>query len=309
MNPTEKVMKQFIQYMQEHEDEITDEKSRKLVADRFMEEYKAKLKNTPASEQNEPEDADDYLMLAKQTYSQKKKLEYLNKALELEPNNVDAKHQLIVCTYDKKLNECRKAMQELLKAEAEHLEKEGYFKKSTGDFWLVLETRPYMRLKDNYMSLLIHLGMIHRAIDEGTDMLRLCENDNLGIRYRLMHLYAYMEDELHAVALHKKFEANDDTQMLLPLSILYYKLGEEEQAADYLAQLSKCNKDTKKFLTDLAKGRLENILNMADDGYCPNTYEELQTELDENSFLFVSASGFPEWALEHLPKRASRTKK
>ncbi len=248
-------------------------------------------------------------MLAEQTYSQKKKAEYLTKALELEPDNVDAKHQLIVCTYEKKPNECRKAMQELLKAEAKHLENEGYFQESTGDFWLVLEPRPYMCLKDNYMRLLIHLGMMHRAIDEGAEMLRLCENDNLGIRYRLMYLYAYMEDELHAVALCKKFDAYEDTQMLLTLSILYYKLGEEEQAADYLTRLSKCNKDTKKFLTDLAKGRVKDIFDMADDGYCPNTYEEFLAELEENSFLFASASGFPEWALEHLPKRTSRGKK
>lgn len=46
--------------------------------------------------------------------------------------------------------------------------------------------------------------MMHRAIDEGQRLLDLCENDNLGVRYQLMHLYAYMEDEMHALALHKR---------------------------------------------------------------------------------------------------------
>ena len=38
-----------------------------------------------------------------------------------------------------------------------------------------------------------------------------------------MHLYAYMEDEMHALALHKQFDSYEETQMLLPLAVLYYK--------------------------------------------------------------------------------------
>ena len=91
-------------------------------------------------------------------------------------------------------------------------------------------------------------GMMHRAIDEGQRLLELCENDNLGVRYQLMHLYAYMEDEMHALALHKQFDSYEETQMLLPLAVLYYKLNQFDKAEDYIKRLSAANKDAKKFL-------------------------------------------------------------
>lgn len=50
-------------------------------------------------------------------------------------------------------------------------------------------------------------GMLHRAIDQGRRLLELCETDNLGVRYALMHLYACVEDEMHALALVKQFDA------------------------------------------------------------------------------------------------------
>ncbi len=314
MYPTEKALKQFIEYLEQHDNEITDESSQQLLAKQFMEEYNAKIQAKNATgatplECSEPADADYYMELADNAASKKKKLEYLKKALELEPDNVDIKHEYILYSLEGKPHERLNALQALLQRETEHLRDEGCFAENAGDFWAVLETRPYMRLRDDYMDTLIHLGMIHRAIDEGTDMLRLCENDNLGIRYRLMHLYAYMEDEQNAAALYKKFCDYDETQMLLPLAILYYKLGDEEKAEHYLTRLAACNKDISKFLKALDKNDTEDIFYMPSFGYCPNTYEELQSELRENVFLFMSVQDFPSWASEHLPKRTSKAKK
>jgi len=106
------------------------------------------------------------------------------------------------------------------------MEKSGAFKEYAGEFWTAFETRPYMRVRYTYFDVLISCGMMRRAIDEGQRLLELCENDNLGVRYQLMHLYAYMEDEMHALALHKQFDSYEETQMLLPLAVLYYKLNQ-----------------------------------------------------------------------------------
>ena len=75
-------------------------------------------------------------------------------------------------------------------------------------------------------------------------MLKLCEGDNLGVRYQLMHLYAYIEDEMHALALHKKYGDDEETQMLLPLAILYYKQNQFDKVVvklfhDYKAFLTR----------------------------------------------------------------------
>ena len=123
----------------------------------------------------DPETADDYLELAERAHSKKKCLEYLRKALELEPENVDVQLQLIVHTLEGKTDEQLPALQRLMDAAAKQLEREGCFKESVGEFWGVLETRPYMRVCYTYFEALITCGMMRRAIDEGQHLLELCD--------------------------------------------------------------------------------------------------------------------------------------
>ena len=62
-----------------------------------------------------------------------------------------------------------------------------------------------------------------------------------------MHIYAFLEREESALELHNKYDSYEETQMLLPLSVLYFKRGDFDKAEDYLKQLCAANKDTKKF--------------------------------------------------------------
>ncbi len=167
-----------------------------------------------------------------------------------------------------------------------------------------------MRARYAYFQMLYANGMIHLAIDEANEMLRLCESDNPGVRYPLMHLYAYLEDEMHALALHKKYDEYDETQMLLPLAILYYKLGQFDKAEGYLKRLSAANADTRAFLTDLSRHDMEGLMfDQSPYGYRPGTYEEFRVETKYSLPLFVSVPHFASWALKHLPRRTSRSKK
>ena len=150
---------------------------------------------------------------------------------------------------------------------------------------------------------------MRRAIDEGQRLLALCENDNLGVRYQLMHLYAYMEDELHALALHKQFDSYEETQMLLPLAVLYYKLNQFDKAEDYIKRLAKVNKDTKKFLRAAARDQLYDYMDeMSPYGYQPFTMEELLDELMKSSYLFDSVPYFFAWASKVLATKTSAKK-
>ena len=75
------------------------------------------------------------------------------------------------------------------------MEEEGYFaEENIGSFYMIHETRPYIRALGTYMDDLIGLGKFRAAIRAGLNIIRLNENDNLGIRYDLMALYAFMED-------------------------------------------------------------------------------------------------------------------
>lgn len=291
---TEKLLKELNQFISLHENEITDEDSMNRLCEQFLEEHDL---GAPDLKNADPETADDYLELAERAHSKKKCLEYLRKALELEPENVDVQLQLIVHTLEGKTDEQLPALQRLMDAAAKQLEREGCFKESVGEFWGVLETRPYMRVCYTYFEALITCGMMRRAIDEGQHLLELCENDNLGVRYRLMHLYAYMEDEMHALALHKQFDSYEETQMLLPLAVLYYKLNQFDKAEDYIKRLAKANKDTKKFLRAVAHDELDDYIDeLSPYGYQPFTMEELLDELIHALFLFDSVPYFFQWA-------------
>lgn len=303
---TERLLKELSQFISLHENEITDEDSMNRLCEQFLKEHDL---DTPDLKNTEPETADDYLELADRAMSKKKCVEYLRKALELEPENVDVQLQLIGHTLGGKSDQQLPALQELMDSAAKQLEQEGCFQEDVGAFWDVLETRPYMRVCYAYFEALIACGMMRRAIDVGQRLLELCENDNLGVRYQLMHLYVFMEDEMHALALHKQFDSYEETQMLLPLAVLYYKLNQFDKAEDYIKRLAKANKDTKKFLRAAARDQLDDYIGeMSPYGYRPFTMEELLDELMHTSYLFNSVPYFFAWASKVLTTKSSAKK-
>ena len=239
---SEKVLKELQKFLDAHAEDTENEADVDALAERFFAEYNLKCKE---QKESAPETADDYLDLAEQVTSKKKKRGISAQGAGAGAGQSGCKTQLILRTAEQP-DERRLALQELLDAADKQMEKSGAFKEYAGEFWTAFETRPYMRVRYTYFDVLISCGMMRRAIDEGQRLLELCENDNLGVRYQLMHLYAYMEDEMHALALHKQFDSYEETQMLLPLAVLYYKLNQFDKAEDYIKRLAKANKDTKK---------------------------------------------------------------
>ena len=302
---TEKILKQLARYMDEHQDELSDDASAEDMALRFMAEYNSSLPSKNVF--SLPQTADDYLELAEDASAKKKKLEYLSKALELEPDNLDAS-RMIAELNAKRPEELLSALSTLIEKGTSLMESGGYFRDGNGEFWGILETRPYMRLRHSYFELLVQCGMLCRAVDEAEEMLRLCEDDNLGVRYELMHLYAFQEDEDGALALQKKYDESDSTQMLLPLAVLYYKKADYELSLQYLRRLVKRNRDTKKFLRIMATDRADELLDeMSLYSYRPFTIEELISEYFMNSYLFDSVRYFFDWAYRSLKKTSKQS--
>lgn len=303
---TEKLMLELQKFLEEHADEIVDEQSLDRLQEQFMAEHAAMLE--PAS--TEPETAYDYLELAQEARSKKQRMAYLNKAVEVEPDNVDAQLQLLLNTHEDKPAAQLPELKKLLEAEETKLKKMGVFQESMGDFWLAIETRPYMRVYHTYFEALIFCGMLRQAIHAGERMLELCEGDNLGVRYQLMHLYVQMEDEMHALALHKKYDSCEETQMLLPLAVLYYKLNQFDRAGAYLNRLAAVNKDTKKFLRLAVKKDMPAMLAEREwYGYQPMTIQELVEEFLDSMYLFRNVPFFFEWAQQYLRAQTAAKRK
>ena len=136
---TEKVLKELQKFLDAHAEDAADEADVDALTERFFAEYNRKCNDQKDSA---PETSDDYLDLAEQATSKKKCVEYLHKALALEPDNLDARLQLITRTTEEELDEQRLALQELLDTADKQMEQAGAFKEYAGEFWTAPETRP-----------------------------------------------------------------------------------------------------------------------------------------------------------------------
>lgn len=265
------------------------------ILDRYQAYAQAKLSEDKA------ETVYDYLELAENASTKKTALKYVKKALELEPDNLDAgmmNINLTATSAQSVIDKYRKMLDKATKS----LENQGYFSEDTiGDFWLILETRPYMRLRMEYIHNLILASKFRLAIAECEDMLRLCNNDNVGARFTLMHLYAYFEDEQAALALLKKYHNEKSTQLLLPMSLLYFKLDNLPKATRYLKELNEVNDGTYDFVKAMLEGDIGDYFDeLSAFGYRPFTIEEFIVELQENSFLLMAVPVYYDWAVRKL---------
>lgn len=296
----EKILKDLDKYLKANADEnVSDEATENLINE-FMMSYNNRI-GSPVTD--EPETSDDYLELAYEARNKKEALKFAKKALALEPYNFDA-DALVIELKAKNETELVIGYAKAVQKATEYMKKEGYFEEEyIGDFWGVLETRPYMRLRGRFTEILIQCGKMGQACEECRELLRLCKNDNLGIRYQLMHIYAYFENEEAAIALYKHFKSHSETQMLLPLSILYYKKGKYVKAWQYLRKLNSVNKDLKQFMQIFSKGMFEEFDDVElMEGYRPDTMEEFIMEFRENLFLFCTMTAYAEWALQKIKK-------
>ena len=294
---TEKAMKAMHQFLKENsaEDMSMDEVNELLQ--KFTIGYNGSIPGKVT--EKTAKTADDFLELAEEATTKAKAEQYIKKALELEPDNIDAISASLDMIEDSDWEYYRK-LSEAVKNCTKLMEKKGLMDEdSVGEFWGILETRPYMRLLNRYADYMVEAGMMTLAARQFEEMIRLSENDNLGVRYRLMHVYAFLEQEEPALKLHKKYDGYEETQMLLPLSVLYFKRGDFDKAEDYLKRLCAANKDTKKFFRAIKKDKLDHYVEeISGYGYRPFTIQELIVELIENNFLFETVPLFMVWAYE-----------
>ena len=255
------------------------------------------------------EDMDEDLQRAYDAESKAETLKYAKRSLKNNPRNVEAETLIAQCQA-KSEDDLQKKYLKILEKEEKNLKNDGIWEdESIGDFWLIAETRPYMRLYNSYVDSLIVTRKFRKAATESEKMLQLCENDNLGIRYRLMHIYAYLEEETAAQRLYRQYEEENCTMFLLPLAVLYYKLDDLKTAAGYLKQLFQVNPECKIFfeLQDVEPEKIEEAINASMDklaetgGYKPGSLEEFLVITQEEQYLYESEASFWIWAMRNSP--------
>lgn len=310
---TENVMMQFRKFVDEKTGgNLESEEQLQALLQEFMEKYNASLDAAPPLSRETAKTVYDWLELAEQQKTKKARRECLEKAKALDPKNLDVLMQLLLLE-KKQFWEYIPEVQKILALGKEDLKQRKLYRESMGDFYMVFETRPYMRVMHFYLELLAGCGMIQQAIAVAKEMLKLNKNDNLGTRFYLMSLYVYSEDEFNARKLIRAFKDEEDSGLFtMPMALLKFRQGKWDEAKAILEKVKKQYKGFQTFLRDAAEGRdafYEEDEEMM-DMYQPNTRSELVTMVLDFSCLWDTAQQFFLWAKTIMgPERKRREKR
>ncbi len=132
-------------------------------------------------------EAQEFFYDAMEADSEEAEMALLQRALKLDPGNVDV--LLAILRHMALPLEDEIELLDKIVALAEQRLGPKAFKEYAGHFWGFIETRPYMRARQAYADLLAMAGRLDEAIAEFEAMLELNPNDNQGLRYSLMTFY------------------------------------------------------------------------------------------------------------------------
>lgn len=243
------------------------------------------------------DDAYELLEKAENAKTEKQAIKLAKQAYELCPDCFDA----ILFQVDLEKDSLKKAklLNEGLEYEQERLEDEKYFaKENIGHFYGLFETRPYMRgLYTKALNLVID-GKMGLAKDVCKEILRLNENDNLGARYLLMAIYAFLEEEKEMLDLYKKYP-EETLPMLFPLFALYYKLEDYSKAKKYLTRINKANPHFIKMF----KGTIKFDDDIEDGYYSHGDPSEIFMYFQEYMFLIITMPTIKDFILANIKNK------
>ncbi len=149
-----------------------------------MEKFLVDLDNGMCDECRAVNEAQEIMYEAWEERQPKKRLALAKEALEVSPDCVDA-YVLLAQESAKSIEEVIDLYRKGVEAGERALGKE-MFEEEAGDFWWILETRPYMRARAGLAQSLWVAGRFEEAVEHYWDMLRLNPGDNQGIRELLM---------------------------------------------------------------------------------------------------------------------------
>ena len=194
-----------------------------------------------------------------------------------------------------------------LAKEKERLQKEGFFDKDNiGMFYSIFETRPYIRGLYLKTTNLLDDGKYTQGVESCKEILKLNNSDNTGARYLLMATYALLENEKEALKLYKKYPENN-LEMLFPLFALYYKLGNDEKAHQYLDKIFDNNPYFITFFKD-SYDDLESDEDLVPGYYSVGRFSEVLHYMSNYEFLVLTMNSFGDYILAYYHSITAKNK-
>jgi len=134
------------------------------------------------------------------------------------------------------------------KVAAEERFGETFMKENKGHFWSNVFTRPYMRLRDTILRVLMQDERFEEAIAEAEAMLQLNPNDNQGIRDELLALYLCVGNCAAARRLMKEYK--EDCSAIFLWGRVFERILSNNKAGvrDAVKKAMKCNRYVLRYL-------------------------------------------------------------
>jgi hypothetical protein len=281
--PTEQAMQEVLAEIQarnfESVDEINELLNQKL------------LNQTPKKAPKTNKERAQQLIYEAMEVQGAKRYKLAEEALTLDPNCVDA--YVILAENASTPEEAMVLSKKGMEIGQKELGKD-FFKENIGHFWMMLETRPYMRAKANYAETLYELDLGIVAIREYEELLELNPNDNQGIRYRLFPVYLETGNVVKAEKLLKQYEETTAHGLYNQLLLELYKNGFSAKAVKLLKDAKKENRYVVPYL--IGKKHIPMYL---PDHYGTGDENEAIIYADEHLHLWDKIEGFQEWLKKH----------
>ena len=126
---------------------------------------------------------------------------------------------------------------------------EDFFAENVGLFWGIIETRPYMRARQELADLLFDEGRIDEAVTHYEVMLKLNPNDNQGVRDSLLACYLTQNNLEGAKRLLDQYNEDCSAAFAWSRVLECHLAGNEDQAAKLLAEARQNNPFAEPYLT------------------------------------------------------------
>ena len=238
------------------------------------------------------EKADDLMYNAYDCTSAKGK-KMANDALKLDPENVRALNFL--AENEKTPEGSLKLYQKAMDSGKRQLG-ESFFRENKGNFWLMLETRPYMNAKLGFAHCLEALDWKDEAINEYNEILELNPIDNQGVRYMLASLLLSSGKYKLFAELYKKFKNEKSTFWLFNYALyLFATEGASEKANRALVLANKENPNVIDFMSQ----RKQMIKNPGGH-YSPGDENEATYYLMDNFRSWMNIDNTLDWLFSFI---------
>lgn len=309
MRDMESIGPKIDKFMKENEDKFESEDD---AIQAFIKQYNQELNDPSFFDEGLTDKEKAYNQLEELAHAQNEK-EYkaiIRRVLKLDPDNLDARFYKLQLDLEK--DTYLKDFKKLVNFGWEQMKKQQLDDtESLSHYWLITETRPFMRLKLAYAGALSEFNRLTLAEEQYKELLQLNEGDNQGARYDLMSVYCRLEKLAEAEALNKKYEADQASPLfLIPLILLNLKFGDEKAAKRYYNVMQKTHPATSKVFKkkELDIEKAAEMLNSV--SYSPNNEDIIYLAIGTNINGFISdpANFYYSWFKKNLKKPTPKKK-